>query len=222
MKPRRWWHRIAAYVLTKIVRLYIKTLRIQTFGKDRTIQELSTSPTGCVFLLWHDSILLLVPLVEWATALQPICLLISYSRDGDIAAEMGKQFSNVSVIRVKHTSRAVALVESCHLLNNRHSILVTPDGPRGPRHQIKLGALFACQKCGASVIPIVYAASSQYTLSSWDRFRIPLPFSRVLLSTLEPIPCPAGGGLDQFKEEIERKMTAEEERLQALLNKKSS
>lgn len=217
MRPRRRWHLIVAYVLTKIIRLYIKTLRVQILGKDRTIQELSTSATGSVFLFWHDSILL-IPLLEWATPFQPISLLISYSRDGDIATEIGKQFRNVSVVRVKHNSRAAALVESCHLLENRHSLLITPDGPRGPRHKIKPGALFACQKCGASVIPIMYAASSQYTLSSWDRFRIPLPFSRVLFSALEPIPSPTEGDLEQFREEIEQRMAAEEERLQALLS----
>jgi lysophospholipid acyltransferase (LPLAT)-like uncharacterized protein len=216
MRPRRWWHRIAAYFLTLAIRLYLKTLRVQTFGKDRTIQELSTSATGFVFLFWHDSILL-APLLEWATVFRPISVFISYSRDGDIATEIGKQFSNVGVIRVKHNSRAAALVEGCRLLNNRHGLLVTPDGPRGPRHQIKPGALFACQKCGASVIPVIYAASSQYTLSSWDRFRIPLPFSRVLVSVLEPISRPAEGDLNQFRAEIERKIAAEEERLQALL-----
>ena len=217
MKSRRWWHLILAYVLTKIIRLYIKTLRVQTFGKDRTIQELSTSATGSVFLIWHDSILL-TPLIEWATPFQPVDVLISYSRDGDIATEIGKQFRNVNVVRVKHNSRAAALVEICHLLENRHGLLITPDGPRGPRHKIKPGALFACQKCGAPVIPIMYAASSQYTLSSWDRFRIPLPFSRILFSTLEPIRCPTDGDLEKFKEEIEQKMAAEEERLQALLS----
>lgn len=221
MRPRQWWQWLAAFVLTKIILLYIRTLRVEMIGKDRAIQELTTSDKGCVFLFWHDSILL-IPLLKWATACQPICILISYSRDGDIASEIGKQFRNVDVIRVKHTDRAGALVEGCRLLDNRHSLLITPDGPRGPRHQIKPGALFACQKSGASVIPIIYATTRQYTLSSWDRFRIPLPFSRVLFTVLEPIPCPVDGDLEQLKTEIEKRMAAEEERLQAVLNKEQT
>lgn len=216
MSFRRWLDRVVARVLTVVLKLYLATLRIQTIGKDRTAKELSSSATGCVFLAWHDSILLM-PLIKWATAFQPICVLISNSKDGDIATEIGKQFSGVDVIRVKHTSRAGALVESCRLLNSRNSLFITPDGPRGPRHQIKAGALFACQQSKSSIIPIVYAASRQYRLSSWDQFRIPLPFSKVFFSFLEPIPYPyEGADLDPFKVEIEQKMISEEERLAEL------
>ena len=216
MSLRRWWNRVAARLSTIVLRIYFATLRVQVLGKDRAVVKLSTSDSGCLFLMWHDSVLL-TPLIAWATAWQPICLLISYSRDGDIATEIGKRFPSVDVIRVKHSSRAGALVECCRLLKNRHNLLITPDGPRGPRHQIKPGALFACQRCASPIIPVVYAASRQITLSSWDRFRIPLPFSRVLFSILEPISCFPHGDLDQLKSEVEQKMSAEEERLAGIL-----
>jgi lysophospholipid acyltransferase (LPLAT)-like uncharacterized protein len=219
MSFRQWGNRAAAFPLTIFLKCYIATLRIQVFGKDRTIRELSTSAVGCVFLMWHDSILLSL-LLRWVPTFQPICVLISYSKDGDIAAEIGKQFSGINVIRVKHTSRAGALVEGCRLLSSRQSLFIPPDGPRGPRHQVKLGALYACQQCGSPIIPIVYAASRQRTLSSWDKFRIPLPFSKVLFSFLEPIFCPHEGDLEQFRVEIEQKMTEEERRLTVLLSVK--
>ena len=210
MSLRQWWNRAVACLLTPLLRLYIATLRVQVFGKERAIQELSTSATGCCFLIWHDSILL-TPLLGWVSAFQPLCILISYSRDGDIPSEVGKRFSGVDVLRVKHTSRAGALMESCRLLSNQHSLLITPDGPRGPRHQVKPGALFACQRSNASIISIVVAASRKVTLSSWDRFYIPLPFSKVLISILEPIPPDAN--LELLKAKIEQRMAAEEERL---------
>jgi lysophospholipid acyltransferase (LPLAT)-like uncharacterized protein len=186
-------------------------------GMERTQKELSTHSTGSVLLFWHDSILL-SPLIEWATALRPVCVLISNSRDGDLASEMSRYYRNFSFIRVKHTARATALVESCKLLEEGKCLFITPDGPRGPRHQIKLGALYACQKSGATIIPIVYAASSQKTLSSWDRFKIPLPFSRILLSLLEPVTCPQEGSLDEVGAEIRRKMEEEEAALKTLLD----
>ena len=212
MRRRTWWHPIAAFFLTRILSLYFKTLRLQVKGKERIRQELLSSSKGCIFLLWHDS-LLLAPILEWATTLQPICILISNSRDGDLAAEAGKNYPNVLVIRVKHTSRTAALLESCQLLDARKSLLITPDGPKGPRHQMKLGALYASQKSGATIIPIVCAAEHQKTLSSWDRFRIPRPFSRVAVSFLEPISCPPEGTLDEIKAEIERRMEEEEKLL---------
>ena len=216
MRQRKLRHYILAWMLKKLLWAYLKTLRVQILGKERTEQKLASLSTGCVFLCWHDSILL-SPLCEWAAAFRPIALLISNSRDGDIASEIALQHHHINVIRVKHNARAEALAESCKLLEEGQSLFITPDGPRGPRHQIKAGALFACQKSGAPIIPIVYAASSQKTLSSWDRFKIPLPFSRVLLSFLEPIYCPREGALDSVKTEIERRMEEEEDRLEGTL-----
>jgi hypothetical protein len=216
MRRRKWWHRILAWGLTMVLGMYLKTLRLQIFGKDRTAKELSKNGTGSVFLVWHDS-LLLTPFLKWTTALRPICVLISNSRDGDLASEIGRHYPNVTVVRVKHTSRAGALVETCKLLETGHSVLITPDGPRGPRHQIKSGALYACQKSGASIIPVVYVASHQRMLSSWDKFKIPLPFSKVLLSFLEPLASPPEGELETIKKEIEQKMDDEETALRRTL-----
>jgi lysophospholipid acyltransferase (LPLAT)-like uncharacterized protein len=102
------------------------------------------------------------------------------------------------------------LLESCKVLESRESLLITSDGPRGPRHRIKPGALYACQKAQAAIIPVVYVASRQYTLSSWDKFKIPLPFSRVLFSYLEPISCHEEEDLEKVRKEIEKKMEDEE------------
>ena len=212
MNFRRWWNRFVARLATLFLRLYLATLRIQVLGRDRAASEISSSEAGVVFLMWHDSVLL-APLLSWIASLRPVCVLISYSKDGDIVSEIGKRFSGVDIIRVKHTSRGEALAEGCRLLKNRHSLLITPDGPRGPRHQIKPGALFACQQCGSPIIPIVYAASRQSCLSSWDQFRIPLPFSKVFFSFLEPISCPESGDLDQLQSQIEQRMALEEKRL---------
>ena len=213
MRRRKRWHRILAWLLTKGLAVYLKTLRLEILGKERTEETLVSSTTGCVFLLWHDSILL-SPLLQWVTAVQPLCLLISNSRDGDIPSEIGMQYPGITVLRVKHTDRAGALLTSCAMLDERRSLFITPDGPRGPRHKIKQGALYACQKSRAPIIPIVYAASSQKTVSSWDRFKIPYPFSRVLFSFLEPVSCTATDDLETVKTAIEQKMEEEEKRLQ--------
>jgi lysophospholipid acyltransferase (LPLAT)-like uncharacterized protein len=67
------------------------------------------------------------------------------------------------------------------------------------------------------MIPVVYAASSQKNLSSWDQFKIPLPFSRITISFLEPVCCPQDTPLDTIQTEIAKKMEQEEERLKASL-----
>ncbi len=182
MKPpaRRWWHRPLAFVLRWLLAAYMKTWRVTFVGKEEVEEYLRTSPLGAVFLIWHDS-LFMVPLLQFAVRLQPMHILISNSRDGDIASELAMQYPNTHVLRVRHLARAHALAESCRLLQSRKSLIITPDGPRGPRHEMKPGAAYAAEKTGAKAFFITCVPSRFVSLRSWDRFMIPLPFSRVTL-----------------------------------------
>ena len=56
---------------------------------------------------------------------------------------------------------------------------MTPDGPRGPRYKLGPGVLFLAQQTGAAILPIHIEYSQAVRLKSWDRFMIPLPFTKV-------------------------------------------
>ena len=56
----------------------------------------------------------------------------------------------------------------------------TPDGPRGPRCKLQAGVIKLAQKTGAPIFPVVVRYHRVWELSgTWDRFKIPWPFSRV-------------------------------------------
>ena len=56
---------------------------------------------------------------------------------------------------------------------------VTVDGPRGPRHEVKEGAIFLAARADAPIVPIRLFMERRKVFKSWDRFQLPLPFSRV-------------------------------------------
>jgi lysophospholipid acyltransferase (LPLAT)-like uncharacterized protein len=161
------------------------TLRVRFEGKDQIVFALQNASVGSIFIMWHDS-LLVSPLLAWVTRLQPVHVLISNSRDGDIPSAVLAHYRSLYPLRVKHLAKAQAIRSACTILEKRCSIFITPDGPRGPRRQIKSGALFACEETGALVIPVSVGMSRCIQLSSWDRFRIPLPFSKVVISLGTP------------------------------------
>ena len=76
----------------------------------------------------------------------------------------------------------------------------TPDGPRGPRYQVQPGVVTAAQKTGAPILPAVYNAKWKRVLQSWDRFVIPLPFSRVVVVYGKPIYVPATASVTIFQD----------------------
>ncbi len=56
---------------------------------------------------------------------------------------------------------------------------ITVDGPMGPRHKAKDGAFLLAQKANAKIMPVRLNMENSYAFPSWDKFQIPLPFSKV-------------------------------------------
>jgi hypothetical protein len=69
---------------------------------------------------------------------------------------------------------------------------ITPDGPRGPLHEFKPGAVMLAQLTGKPILPVSIAASHTWRFRTWDRFELPLPFSRIVIAYGEPVKMPRG------------------------------
>jgi lysophospholipid acyltransferase (LPLAT)-like uncharacterized protein len=57
-------------------------------------------------------------------------------------------------------------------------VLITPDGPRGPRRQAALGVAQIAGLSGSPVLPLGAQTSRRRVLPTWDRMYVPLPFGR--------------------------------------------
>jgi len=80
--------------------------------------------------------------------------------------------------------------------------VITPDGPRGPRHEAKSGTVVLAQMSGVPILPIAYAAKRCWQLRSWDRMVIPKPFSRVSVAVGELLEVPReldGAGIESHR-----------------------
>ena len=95
-------------------------------------------------------------------------------------------------------------------LKNGECIGITPDGPKGPRMRVASDGIVAVARMsGCPVIPAVYAAASHKRLGSWDRFLVPLPFSKGLILWGEPIEVPREGDEAEIRRAIESAMNAQ-------------
>jgi lysophospholipid acyltransferase (LPLAT)-like uncharacterized protein len=79
--------------------------------------------------------------------------------------------------------------------------VLTPDGPRGPCYRMAAGPVKLAQLTGASVQPIKVRYQNAWRLKSWDRFFIPKPFSRVVVTFLPPITVDPSADGDAFEAE---------------------
>jgi hypothetical protein len=106
---------------------------------------------------------------------------------------------------------ALALKEYFHALTkDQVSPVVSPDGPRGPRFKCKPGAILLAQMSGRPIVPMAYAASRAWFVH-WDRFVLPLPFSRIVIAIGEPRTVPRvldADALQKWQLELERLLKA--------------
>ncbi len=117
--------------------------------------------------------------------------LISPSVDGT-APSMLVQRIGGHVIRGSSTHTGARALRDFYetIVKKQISPAITPDGPKGPVHEFKPGAVLLSQLTGKPIIPVSVAASRTWRFRTWDRFELPLPFSRVVLAYGEPVRVP--------------------------------
>ncbi len=71
--------------------------------------------------------------------------------------------------------------------NKPSDLLMTPDGPRGPRQRVKRGVIAFSKLSGSPIIPVGFAPKKGWMLKSWDRFIFPMPFSKLITIWGEPV-----------------------------------
>ncbi len=157
-----------------------------------------------IYILWHNRFFVVPP--AWnriCLGLRRTVALTSASKDGAMVAAAMK-VCGLDAIRGSSSRRAVAaLVGLKRALAEGFDVCLTPDGPRGPRYQVQPGFLKLAEATGAPIIPIHLGFSNAWRLKTWDRFVIPKPFSRVVITFDEPITIPRG--LDEAAFEAERR-----------------
>lgn len=188
-----------------LIRLVGCTLRID-FRDAVNLKEMKTPVILC---LWHNRVFITPYLWQRQFSERRAVVLTSASRDGaTLAAAVGA--FGMGAVRGSSSRRGMAaLVALKKEAENGADICVTPDGPKGPRYQLKPGLVKLAQMTDLPVVTIRIDCQNAWILNSWDRFRIPKPFSRVEVSLEHRLDIPKNLDEAAFEETrllIERAM----------------
>jgi lysophospholipid acyltransferase (LPLAT)-like uncharacterized protein len=114
-------------------------------------------------------------------------VLVSRHRDGRFVGAVVGRF-RVGLVHAS-TSRggAAGLRAMLRLLAAGDVVVITPDGPRGPRRAAAPGVAQLAALSGRPVLPCAARSTRQRVLGSWDRMRLPLPFGRGVLVCGAPV-----------------------------------
>ena len=95
----------------------------------------------------------------------------------------------------------------------RH-VVVTPDGPRGPRRVVQQGPVYVASRTGMKVVCAGIGYRRPWRLDSWDRFAVPRPFTAARILIGEGMVVPPGLKATQL-EPYRLRVQAEMDRLNA-------
>jgi hypothetical protein len=143
---------------------------------------------GFLAAMWHGRMLPPLPLHRG----RGIGVLVSPSDDGSLVAKLLERFG-YRVIRGSSNKRgARALRDMRNRLESGGSVVITPDGPRGPRHSMNTGLAWLARETGLPILTVAVASDRAWRLRSWDRFLIPKPRARVAVRYGAPVRVPDG------------------------------
>lgn len=154
-----------------------------------------------ILCVWHDA--LLVPTFAAPRRLrEQTCCLVSQHQDGSYLAYAMALLGYSTVRGSSRRGGAQAVRQLLDDTAGKH-IVITPDGPGGPRRQLKAGAVFVASQLGRRILPGAYAATRAWRFKgSWTDMLIPKPFSTVYVAMGAPIDIPTDLSREQMHEYV--------------------
>jgi lysophospholipid acyltransferase (LPLAT)-like uncharacterized protein len=207
----------AAYTIAKKFTLTLKLFLSKTLlpllmamlflslRKREKGNRLSLNNQKIIIAFWHGQML-----TGWIYAKRlmprgaPLHAVVSLSKDGVLLANalsvLGLRLIRGSSSKGKEAVKS----EMRAALENGESIVITPDGPRGPKGVMKYGSIRLASESQTPVLFLKIHHRNAWRLKSWDAFEIPKPFSIV---EIEPklIAVPRFANEDELKAFCETK-----------------
>src|SRR5262249_26410096 len=164
--------RLTALLMSWLIRAWLSTLQYRVVFPTGITRMVHPRQQRYICALWHES------LFSALIVRTKIYAMISHHADGELIAQVAA-FLGYGAVRGSTTRGGPeALHELAEMAKDAH-ILVTPDGPRGPRRQFQAGAIYLASRTGLPLVLIGVGFSHAWRARSWDRFAVPLPWSTV-------------------------------------------
>ena len=139
-----------------IIRLLGWTMRVRTEGADQ-VDALYQQGHHLIIAFWHGQ-QLMMPLTYRGTGAH---ILISQHRDGELIHRIVSRFGFRSVRGSTTRGGASALRDLIRLGRTGADLVVTPDGPKGPRHVAQMGVVQLAQVTGLPIVPLTFSCSKK-------------------------------------------------------------
>jgi hypothetical protein len=195
---------LLAWIVVRACWVLFKTLRIHYLvGAPNTNPYANDGTEGFIYCVWHDAITF--PMFSGRHV--RTAALVSRNADGSHLAA-GLKMLGINLVRGSSSRGGAAAVREILRLPANTHLVVTPDGPRGPRRQAKPGLVFLAAHSGRRIVPTAFSAKRYWTIPGrWTDLTIPKPFTRIYAISGQPIFVKFGATTSELSETLDRLQT---------------
>ena len=193
----RWLTKVAVWCILLGLRMLYATCRRKYVAIEpdtNAYNDLGT--TRHLYCVWHDQI----AMVLFTGRPKNSAGLVSKHQDGTYVADVMRMRGIVPVRGSTNRGAAKALRQLMDAIKNYH-VTITPDGPRGPRHELKPGIVFLASQSGRRIAPTAFACRRSWSIKgSWTDMMLPKPFTRVYAFVGTSLEVPANASREELIE----------------------
>jgi len=196
----KWYDRLLATIIYTLIELVGRTLRLK-WDPEAGLDRIGHTRQA-IFCIWHNRLATcMIVYRDYMCGKErrqaKLAAIVSASKDGGIVARILEHFG-VEPVRGSSSRRGPqALLELTSWAEQGYDLAITPDGPRGPRYITQPGVISLAQLTGLPIVPISYSYRWKLSTRSWDRFQVPIPFSRGVVRMGRPLEVPRDAGEEQ-------------------------
>lgn len=159
--------------------LVSRTWRFETIAEEGAVALPYGEGAGAqIYCFWHQCVL---PCAAYFPRTHAT-ILISRSFDGELITRILELFGFRAVRGSSSRKAREGLLGLKGVIDSGGPAIFTADGPRGPIYRTKMGPIKLAQLTGAPIGAFHLEPERAWAMKSWDRFLVPRPFTRIVVS----------------------------------------
>lgn len=187
---------IAPPIVWALLQLFGRTWRFEVIAEEGVTPVLfGEKPGPEIYCFWHQCVLPCTLYFRKSGAV----ILISRSFDGELITRILRMFGFDAVRGSSSRGAREGLLGLKSVIETGRTAIFTADGPLGPIYQTKLGPIKLAQTTGAPIGAFHLQPEHAWVMKSWDRFLVPKPFTRIVVSWAKWTHVPADLPPEQFE-----------------------
>jgi hypothetical protein len=170
---------VVSRVVSALVWVAGLTWRFEVIAEEGVTPVLfGEKPGPEIYCFWHQCVL---PCTVYFRRSRAV-ILISRSFDGELITRILRRFGFDAVRGSSSRGAREGMLGLKHVIETGRTAIFTADGPLGPIYRTKMGPIKLAKMTGAPIGAFHLEPEHAWTIQSWDRFLVPRPFTRIVVS----------------------------------------